>query len=125
MQVKELMTFSPKTIGHDISVTKAKEFMEENQCHHLPVLDGGRLVGVLSTRDLELLTRIPQLDDIKVEELMTEDAVILKGDSTIEEAAEAMLKNKIHSVLVENEEARGHYGILTSTDMLKHLVTKN
>lgn len=53
-KVRDLMTPMPKTIGFDISVEKALIMMKECACHHLPVLDGGKLVGVLSDRDLSM-----------------------------------------------------------------------
>ncbi|KIO47630.1 histidine kinase, partial [Nitrosospira sp. NpAV] len=43
-QVRDLMTPMPQTIGFDISVEKALEMMQEYACHHLTVLNGGKLV---------------------------------------------------------------------------------
>ncbi len=52
--IKEYMTKMPHTIGEDMTVAKDSELMKEYSCHHLPVLSGGKLVGIVSKRDLLL-----------------------------------------------------------------------
>ena len=122
--IKEFMTATPKTIGHDISVDKARELMRELRCHHLPVLDGGKLVGMLSDRDLALVKRVPNGDATLVEELMTDDAYIVDPDSDVNDAVEKMLAEQTHSVIVRAKDDQP-WGIFTATDALKFLVAKN
>jgi acetoin utilization protein AcuB len=123
LPVSELMTKTPKTIGHDISVAKAKQFMQELGCHHLPVLDGGRLVGVLSDRDIALVERTPGGENTSVEELMGDDPLVISPETDLKSAVQTMLENKVHSLVVS---AKGDqpWGILTATDALRFFVAQ-
>ena len=119
--VGALMTQMPHTIGHDISVAKAKEMMTEFKCHHLPVLDVGHLVGVLSDRDVKVLNSFDNLETVKVEEIMSDEPIVVEPDVELNSVVLKMLEHGIHSVIVR---AKGEkpWGIFTSTDALKHYV---
>jgi acetoin utilization protein AcuB len=52
LTVERFMTRSPLTIGQDQPLAAAHRMMREHRVRHLPVLDGGMLVGVVSQRDL-------------------------------------------------------------------------
>jgi acetoin utilization protein AcuB len=118
--VKAKMTKLPHTIGVNISVEKAKAFMAEFGCHHLPVLDGGELVGVISDRDIKLVETIPNGMETPVSELMTDEPVVVHPDAAMKEVVDKMLASKIHSVIVmaDGDEP---WGIFTSTNALQHL----
>lgn len=123
--VRDLMTPMPQTVGFDISVEKALVIMEECACHHLPVLDGGKLVGVLSDRDLSMARHSP--GNIKAEhlvkDLMTDMPVVIDPSAEISTAIRVMLDNKINSLIVRAEENQP-WGILTSTDLLRYIMDK-
>lgn len=123
--VRDLMTLMPQTIGFDISVTKAMEMMAKHACHHLPVLEGGKLVGVLSDRDLSMIRH--DSDTITAEhlvkDLMSDSPIIIEPSAAINTAIQTMLDNKINSLIVRAEENQP-WGILTSTDLLRHVVEK-
>lgn len=121
--INEVMTRTPHTIGHDIPVSKAKLMMREYNCHHLPVLDGGRLVGVISDRDLKLVERLPHGDETLIEDLMTDEPFVVSPDLSVKDVLTKMLDNKINSVIVS---AKGDqsWGIFTSTDALAYFVDK-
>jgi CBS domain-containing protein len=53
----ECMTREPATIGPDANLTEAAELMERLAIHRLPVVDGGRLVGILSLKDIAIAAR--------------------------------------------------------------------
>ncbi len=53
--VAQYMTPSPQTIGQHLTLTAAHQLMTELKVRHLPVLDGGRLVGLLSERDMSFV----------------------------------------------------------------------
>lgn len=122
-KVRDLMTPMPQTIGFDISVEKALSMMKEHACHHLPVLDGGKLVGVLSDRDLSMAwygsgnTRTEHL----VNDLMTDAPIVIDPSAEINTAIRTMLDNKINSLIVSAEENQP-WGILTSTDLLRYVI---
>lgn len=119
-KVKEVMTALPHTIGHDMDLKKAQEMMKEYNCHHLPVLDGGKLVGVLSSRDLQMAVSIKN-EDVAVEDIMADDAVIVSPDDVISNVAQKMIDESVGSVIISAAEGEP-WGIFTSTDALKLLV---
>ena len=53
--VRDHMSFYPLTLEPDVSVEQARRFMQENLIRHVPVVDGGRLMGIVSMRDLHAL----------------------------------------------------------------------
>jgi CBS domain-containing protein len=57
-RVAEVMTADPSTVGSDCSLVKAVEIMASRGFRHLPVVDGGRIAGVLSMRDVPLHYRL-------------------------------------------------------------------
>ncbi|MCB0408348.1 MAG: CBS domain-containing protein [Bdellovibrionales bacterium] len=121
--VRTVMTSMPHTIGHDMTIETAKEMMREYSCHHLPVLDGGKLVGVISDRDLRLLDSIKGSQNTPIEDIMTDEPVLVSGNTDVFQVAMLMHEKKIGSVIVQGE-ADLPWGIFTATDALK-IITKN
>lgn len=60
--VQKYMTVQPHTIGFDQSIAKAQETMSKYRIRHLPVLKGGKLVGILSDRDLNFVLTFKDTD---------------------------------------------------------------
>jgi CBS domain-containing protein len=119
--VKNYMTELPHSVGRDISIAKAQEMMREYSCHHLPVLDGGKLVGVVSQRDLSLVTNSVERTDLTVEEVMTADPLIVEADSALSVVAKSMLEKQYGSAIVQAVPG-GHWGIFTVSDALRFIV---
>ena len=115
------MTELPHTIGHDMTVEKASMMMGEYKCHHLPVLDGGKLVGLVSDRDFRYTKNLIDHSDIKVEELMAEELLTVDPDDNVKDVLSEMLKLKVGSAIVNAKDGRG-WGIFTTTDVMKILV---
>src|SRR3569832_507271 len=71
--VRQYMTLAPHTIGCDRTIAEAHELMRTHNIRHLPVLDSGRVVGVVSERDLTLVSSLPGVDagKVAVEEAMS------------------------------------------------------
>ncbi len=117
------------TIEKKDSMQQAAALMKENRIRLLPVVDKGRLCGILSDRDLkrasasdatsldvhELLYLISK---IKVAEIMTRDVVTVHQDWTVEEAADLMLARKISGTPVVDGNGQ-LCGIITQTDLFK------
>ncbi len=117
--VKNFMTSMPHSIGQDLPISKAKAMMAEFSCHHLPVLNGGHLVGVLSDRDLRQVEKVLQSRDVKVEEIMTDEPVIVQPDEDVFQVAMLMHQKKIGSVIVSATPS-SKWGIFTATDALAY-----
>jgi acetoin utilization protein AcuB len=122
-RVGDFMTASPHSIGFDQPLSIAHALMRDYRVRHLPVLKRGRLVGVLSQRDLYFLESITgvdvQLD--QVEEGMTRDLYTVSEDTPLKEVVQAMAKQRYGCALVTRESKL--VGIFTTTNALKMLAT--
>lgn len=119
--IQTLMTPQPVTIGRTESLATAHQLMREHSCRHLPVLEHGELVGVVTQRDLYLLETIAGVDlraDI-VDEAMSNDAYAVPPDAPLEDVAASMAANRYGCAVVIE---RGRViGIFTATDALRVL----
>lgn len=116
--VREYMTSMPHTIGHDMGLNKAAEMMKKYSCHHLPVLDGGQLVGVISDRDLAKTNKINVTNKLTVEDIMTEEPITVDPAMDVYQVAILMHEKRIGSVIVSPTEEEP-WGIFTATDALR------
>ncbi|MCC6747029.1 MAG: CBS domain-containing protein [Deltaproteobacteria bacterium] len=116
------MTASPHTVGADQSLTAAHKLMRKYQIRHLPVLDGGKLVGLVSQRDLHLLETLRDVipEDVRVDDAMTRDPYTVTPTTLLRDAAAYMADDKIGSAVVV--EGGKVVGIFTTTDALRALV---
>ena len=93
MQIVNLMTSDPVTIDARETLSKAKSLMEAGGFRRLPVLEDGRLVGILTERDLRQYTGY--LESTRVNAAMSTALVTVTPHNTVEDAARLMLKYKI------------------------------
>jgi acetoin utilization protein AcuB len=95
--------------------------MREHGCRHLPVLDKGELVGMVSLRDLRFIDTLEDIDrdHVTVEEAMTPDPFAVSPDAPLAWVAEVMAGDKYGSAVVV-EEGRV-IGIFTTIDALRVL----
>jgi acetoin utilization protein AcuB len=113
------MTPQPLTIGRRESLATAHRMMRTNRVRHLPVLEHGELVGIVTLRDLYFLETIRgvDLDDDTVEDAMTPDAYAVTPEVSISAVARHMAKSRIGCAVVME---RGRVaGIFTATDALR------
>lgn len=119
--VGELMTRSPHTIGSDQKLAIAHKLMREHGLRHLPVLRAGRLVGVLTQRDLYFLETIAGVDITidTVTDAMSAEVYTVAPDVSLREVARTMAEHKYGcAVVLEHGTV---VGIFTATDALRHL----
>jgi acetoin utilization protein AcuB len=116
------MTRTPQTIGHEQSLTSAHRLMNELRIRHLPVLDSGRLVGVVSQRDLHFLETLRDVnpDQVMVSEAMTTDVFTVTARTTLRKAAAEMAERKLGSAIVVEDDRV--VGVFTTVDALHALV---
>lgn len=102
MKVSERMTADPQTVAPDDSVRRAAELMDKLDVGVLPVCDDGRLVGIVTDRDITV--RATALgsppDSTNVSEVMTEAVRSVSEDSDIDEAERLMSTAQIRRVAV-------------------------
>jgi acetoin utilization protein AcuB len=119
--VRKYMTPGPHTIARSQSLAAAHEIMREHRIRHLPVLEGGQIVGMVSQRDLLMVETLPGVSpaEVQVEDAMVEDVVTAPSDAPIGELVETMLQRKIGSVVVTDHDRVA--GVFTTIDALRAL----
>jgi acetoin utilization protein AcuB len=115
------MTPAPHTIGRTGSLAAARQMMLEHRVRHLPVLDGGRIAGLLSERDLLLVESLPAVNptEVRVEEAMVENVFTVAPEAPIGEVVETMIARKLGSAVVS--EGERVVGVFTTIDALQAL----
>jgi acetoin utilization protein AcuB len=114
MLVRDRMTKNPVTIEPDDFLSQALQRMQTGRFRRLPVIANGKLVGIITERDLR--AHQGYLERTRVNGIMTEDPRTIGSESTLEEAAQIMLQRQIGGLPVI---ADGRLlGIITATDVL-------
>lgn len=121
LTVAAVMTPQPLTIGRRERLVTAHRMMRENGVRHLPVLEHGELIGVVSQRDLYFLETIKGVDvdaDV-VEDAMTTDVFAVPTETPIDAVARTMARKRYGCAVVME---RGRVaGVFTATDALRTL----
>jgi len=113
------MTFLPKTISHDQTIAQAKDFMKKLHIRHLPVLKSGKLIGVLTDRDISLVLQFVSShpEKTKVEDACTFEPYFTSPTATLTEVVTHMAEHKIGSALIVDNEKL--VGIFTEVDAFR------
>lgn len=117
--IQRYMTTTPLTVNSEQSLMFAKQIMLDNKIRHLPVLNGGRLVGIISERDIVFIQNFKgvDLELEKVEGAMTEGPCTVETSAHLDEVCDMMASEKIGSVLVQDNKKL--VGIFTWIDALR------
>jgi acetoin utilization protein AcuB len=118
MLVQQKMTKKPLTVGPQHTLAAVRKKMDAGRFRRLPVLEGDKLVGIISDRDLRQHTGM--LDKTRVNAVMTQNVVTVSSSTMIERAARLLLRHKIGGLPVVDDGKL--VGMITTTDMLKALV---
>jgi CBS domain-containing protein len=121
--VQKFMTIGPVVIASDRTLAEAHRVMRERCIRHLPVVDGGKLVGVVSQRDLYLLETLKGVDPEteRVAEAMSADPFAVGPDVALEEVAARMAEHKYGCAVVVDRGAV--IGLFTTVDALRALAS--
>ena len=132
-QLSEIMSPTLITVETRASLRQAQRLLDQYKIRHLFVMDGKRLVGIVTDRDLRraapsskspLTTheREEFMDELKVAEVMSRKLITASPTTTVREAAKVMVHEKIGCLPVVD----GHtlVGIVTQTDLLEILVRR-
>lgn len=115
------MTRLPEELDRSASVVEAGERMRENGFHHLPIMDGPRLYGVLSARDVDVLTTaLGDASGMPVGDVCITDPYTVSPTAAVKDVARTMLERHIGSAVVVDGGVV--VGIFTVTDALRALV---
>jgi acetoin utilization protein AcuB len=128
LQVRDWMTRNLVTLSPEASVAEALTLCRERRIRHIPIVEEGRLVGIVSDRDLRDASpalgdaeRASALQEIRVGDVMTREVSTADPQDSIENVAQEMYELKIGSLPVVAEEEL--LGIVTSSDVMRALVT--
>jgi acetoin utilization protein AcuB len=132
MFVSNRMTANPFTLTANATVADASETMRTHKFRRLPIVENGKLVGIVTDRDLREVSPSPAttlsifelnylLAKMMVKDIMKKDVLTIHASSTIEEAALLMYKNKIGGLVVVDEHD-SVIGVITETDIFKTFV---
>jgi acetoin utilization protein AcuB len=132
MLVETWMSKPVITVEANDPMQKATELLKDHHIRILPVMADGKLVGIITDRDLkrasasdanslEIHELVYLLSKIKVKEIMTKEPIAIPPYYTLEETARVLLENKISGAPVVSDKGKV-IGIITRDDMLKVLV---
>jgi acetoin utilization protein AcuB len=119
--ISRYMTAQPWTIERNATLGDARQLMLKHDIRHLPVFDSGRLVGVVSDRDLRLLEAVggPDTQTKQVGAAMTDKPFVVTGDTAVDEIVQIMSEHKYGSVIVMGR--HGIEGVFTTVDACRVL----
>jgi acetoin utilization protein AcuB len=129
MLIKDWMTKDPVTIAEDTSMIKAIHIMKERHFRRLPVVAAGKLVGMVTDRDLKEASpsKATSLDvhelyyllaELQVSEIMSRNPISVSQDDTVEHAAQVMLEHTISGLPVVDGGGKV-VGIITQSDVFR------
>jgi len=130
MRIRDMMTKNPVTVDSETLVMDARKIMKENNVRRLPVVDKGKLMGIITKHDILEASPSPAtslsvhelnylLSKMKVKEIMKKNPVTLTPDTPFEEALKIGQEKKIGSFpVLENGKL---VGIATESDIVRFL----
>jgi CBS domain-containing protein len=131
VSIVSVMTTDPVTVDLGQPLSEVYHVLQNSRFHHVPVLDGDRPVGMISSTDvLKLVYDVGGRSDkmlttmldhqFTLEDAMTTDLVTLSDSATVHDAAELLAEGRMHSVVVVTPDG-SLAGIVTSTDLVRFL----
>jgi CBS domain-containing protein len=129
---RDLMTANPATVTPQASITEVWDIMREREVRHVPVVQGGALVGMLSDRDLAALDIARMLAvegaDVLREELarpitnvMSSDVIFVEPETEVSDVVGLLLEHKVGALPVIRPDTREVVGIISYIDVLRAL----
>ena len=126
MLVKARMTRNPVTITPDVSISEAHRLMKEHSFRRLPVVQGGKLIGIVTEKELQQVSPSKAttlsvfelnylLEKTTIQETMSRDPITVQDDDLIEKAALLMRTNKVGALPVMHGDRL--VGIITESDI--------
>jgi CBS domain-containing protein len=128
--ISKLMTRDPRTVHEKQDLSEVRKIVAEHGVHHIPVVSGTRLIGLVSANDLlRVMYGGPKdpdprqvdavLDTMTIRDVMVEDLATIQHDAPIKDAAEILATGRFHALPVLDGEDL--VGVVTSTDLIEFL----
>jgi acetoin utilization protein AcuB len=118
-QIQKYMTVNPKFVEKTQSLDEAATLMQKEGFRHLPVLSDGKIEGILSMTDVNMVSALKgaEISSMKVMDAFTPNPLIVTPQTAVDEVCRSMAQNKYGCVLVEDN----HHlvGVFTWIDALE------
>ncbi|NOY94395.1 MAG: CBS domain-containing protein [Deltaproteobacteria bacterium] len=130
MLVSDAMTKNPMTVSASTSIGEVARLMLDEGVRHLPVMEGGGMVGIISDRDIKSVS-MPRLVDHEaidvlrarydqpISELMAGDPLTAYPETNLAEAVDRMIDNRVGALPIVNADTGDLLGILSQSDVLR------
>ncbi|MFD2541855.1 CBS domain-containing protein [Lacinutrix gracilariae] len=130
--VSAIMTKDVITLNHSDNLEIAEKLFKKNNIRHIPVVNGEKIIGILSYTDLLRISFADAIDEdekevdtvvynmFTIEQVMAKNIIHVSSDTTIKEVAEILAKKEFHALPVVDNNAL--VGIVTTTDLINYLI---
>ena len=128
--VSQIISSDVVTVHKTQTIKEVSELINNRSIHHVPVVSGKEVIGMLSSTDLQKISFVNTVDgggnttavwdDVSIEQVMSKNVETAQKDETIYDVAKILSTNDFHALpVMDNDKI---VGIVTSTDLLKYLV---
>ena len=128
--VSKIMTANPISVNLSNDINDVVQIFKERNIHHLPVVSGEELIGMISKTDIDRISYVDTYggseantvvyEMLKLEQVMSKQLETIQADDQIKEAAELLARGQYHALpVMEGEKLMG---IVTSTDVINYLL---
>jgi len=132
--VSNIMSSQMLTVHAAQKVSEVYRLLTENRIHHVPVVNGDKLVGLISSADMMKLSleaygtpdaaNTAYLDaQFSIDGMMSTELITIKPEDSIRSAAEKLSTGRFHSIPVVNADGK-LAGIVTTTDLVNYLLAQ-
>lgn len=123
--IRDVMTKNPRTVSNSDTVSDAARRMRDEDAGLIPIVDGDRLMGVITDRDIALRVVADGRDasSMRVEEIASKSLVTVDPDQGLDEALKMMAEHQVRRLPVCEEDGR-LIGIVAQADIAKHAGAK-
>jgi CBS domain-containing protein len=120
-RITELMTSNPRTIGQDQPVAEAAKMMRDEDVGLAPIVDGDKLVGTVTDRDIAIRVVAEGKDPqtTKVMEIASRELITIDPQQDLDEALKLMARHQVRRLPVVEEDGR-LVGIVAQADIAEH-----
>ena len=132
MNTRDLMTPSPTMVSPQATVAEVWDLMRELEIRHMPVVEKGALVGMVSDRDLARLdlTRVLAVEGAAalrkelatpIADIMSSDVIVAEPETDLGDVLDLLIEHKVGALPVVEPDSREIVGILSYIDVLRGL----
>ena len=124
------MTPNPISVNLTNDIEDVVQVFKERNIHHIPVVSGDELVGMISKTDIDRISYVDAYQDenantavytaLSISQVMTKQVETIQAEDQIKEAAELLARGRYHALPVM--EGKKLSGIVTSTDIINYLL---